>query len=236
MSNFNSAIKRILSDVKEIIKNPLEDNGIYYFHNEDNIYNGKALIIGPNETPYQFGFYFFNLYFSHDYPYSPPKVSFCTQGENVRFNPNLYVNGKVCLSALNTWPGDPWTSVQTISSILLTISSVLNNDPLTNEPYIKNSHPGIENYNKIIEYANYKIAFLGIFTKKYLLKEFEIFTEIIKEKFRQNLFKVIERCEQLTKKDFNNQTINISLYNFSLNLNYDLLLNDLNNIKNKIEI
>ncbi len=49
MSNFNSAIKRILSDVKEIIKNPLEDNGIYYFHNEDNIYNGKALIIGPNE-------------------------------------------------------------------------------------------------------------------------------------------------------------------------------------------
>ena len=51
MSQFNTAIKRILSDVKEIIKNPLETNGIYYLHNEENIYNGKAMIIGPLDTP-----------------------------------------------------------------------------------------------------------------------------------------------------------------------------------------
>jgi len=236
MSQFNTAIKRILSDVKEIIKNPLETNGIYYLHNEENIYNGKAMIIGPLDTPYQYGFYFFNLVFANDYPFSPPKVTFCTQGEKVRFNPNLYVNGKVCLSALNTWPGDPWTSVHTISSILLTLSSILNNNPYLNEPYIKEDNPCVKSYNQIIEYANYKIAFLGIFNKKYILSEFEIFKDIINEKMKENLLKVISKCEELEKTYINNKAITINLYHFSLNLNYTTLLQELYNIKNKIEI
>lgn len=238
MSNFlSSSIKRILVDVKNIIKNPLDDNGIYYFHNEDNIYNGKAMIIGSSDTPYQFGYYFFDFKFTDDYPFSPPKVSFCTQGEQVRFNPNLYTNGKVCLSLLNTWPGDPWTSVQTISSILLTISSILNNDPLLNEPYInKDQNSSITNYNNIIEYSNYKIAFLGIFTGNYILKEFDIFKEIIEEKFRENIDKVIDKCCLLEKSDINKKIITINLYNFSLNINYTELIKNLNIIKKKIEI
>jgi hypothetical protein len=36
----------------------------------------------------------------------PPQVSFkTTGGGSIRFNPNLYAEGKVCLSLLGTWSG-----------------------------------------------------------------------------------------------------------------------------------
>ena len=44
-------ISRLIKDVKEIIKNPLESHGIYYKHDEEDLLKGKALIIGPQGTP-----------------------------------------------------------------------------------------------------------------------------------------------------------------------------------------
>ena len=51
-------IKRLAKDVKDIYDNPLEQHGIYYIHNEDDILSGQALIIGPKDTPYCYGNYF----------------------------------------------------------------------------------------------------------------------------------------------------------------------------------
>ena len=45
-------IKRISRDIKNIMKNPLHENGIYYEHNMENIFKGYAMIIGPTDTPY----------------------------------------------------------------------------------------------------------------------------------------------------------------------------------------
>ena len=56
-------IRRLLNDVKIIINTPLTDHGIYYSHDEDDIMKGYALIIGPSDTPYFGGFYFFELQF-----------------------------------------------------------------------------------------------------------------------------------------------------------------------------
>ena len=47
-----NTIKRLLQDVKQIIKNPLNDNGIYYIHDDTDMLKGYALIIGPEDTPY----------------------------------------------------------------------------------------------------------------------------------------------------------------------------------------
>lgn len=59
------------------------------------------LITGPFDTPYEGGFFHFILRFPPTYPYSPPRIKFMTTGRGtVRFNPNLYRNGKVCLSIL----------------------------------------------------------------------------------------------------------------------------------------
>ena len=127
-------INRLLKDIKQIYKNPLTENGIYYIHDDTDMLKGYALIIGPSVTPYFGGNYFFEFLYPNDYPHTPPKVTYCTNGNNIRFNPNLYTCGKVCISLLNTWRGEQWTSCQTISTVLLTLCTLLCKDPLLNEP------------------------------------------------------------------------------------------------------
>merc|ERR1719502_817060 len=69
----------------------------------------KALIIGPPETPYENGCFEFDIFLPNSYPEESPKVLLVTTGGGrVRFNPNLYADGKVCLSLLGTWRGPGW--------------------------------------------------------------------------------------------------------------------------------
>lgn len=68
----------------------------------------KVLITGPADTPYANGCFEFDVYFPSDYPNNPMMINLETTGRrSVRFNPNLYNDGKVCLSVLNTWHGRP---------------------------------------------------------------------------------------------------------------------------------
>lgn len=56
----------------------------------------QVLITGPADTPYANGCFEFDVYFPQDYPNSPPLVNLeTTGGHSVRFNPNLYNDGKV---------------------------------------------------------------------------------------------------------------------------------------------
>ncbi len=62
--------------------------------------------MGASDTPYAHGAFEFDIYFEDTYPNTPPKVNLTTTGQaKVRFNPNLYSCGKVCLSLLGTWRG-----------------------------------------------------------------------------------------------------------------------------------
>jgi ubiquitin-conjugating enzyme E2 O len=64
----------------------------------------SVLIAGPTKTPYEDLLFVFDVKLPNDYPVSPPQVyyhPFCTE----RLNPNLYEDGKVCLSLLGTWSG-----------------------------------------------------------------------------------------------------------------------------------
>lgn len=68
----------------------------------------QVLITGPAETPYANGCFELDVYFPPDYPNSPMLINLETTGHHtIRFNPNLYNDGKVCLSVLNTWHGRP---------------------------------------------------------------------------------------------------------------------------------
>lgn len=158
--------KRLIKDITDIYQSPLEDQGIYYLHDESNMLKGYAMIRGPVDTPYEHGFYTFLFDFPTDYPHNPPKVKFTTGDGKMRFNPNLYIEGKVCLSILNTWEGEKWTSCQTIRSVLLTLVMVLNENPLNNEPaYIDSPREQIEcqNYNAVVSYKNIQVALLCYF-------------------------------------------------------------------------
>lgn len=80
----------------------------------------RALIIGPADTPYANGCFLFDIFLPNNYPDVPPMVQYLTTGGGrVRFNPNLYENGKVCLSLLGTWAGPSWDPAQ---STLLQVS------------------------------------------------------------------------------------------------------------------
>jgi ubiquitin-protein ligase len=164
MSINNNTIKRIAKDVKYILNNEqsLSLENIYYKHDEDNIMKGYALIIGQKNTPYGYGYYFFEFTFPDNYPFSPPLVRYLTNDGAMRFNPNLYINGKVCLSLLNTWSGESWTSCQTINSILLTLSIVLCENPLLNEPGVQNNNDAIEKYNYLVTYKNVEFSICKI--------------------------------------------------------------------------
>jgi hypothetical protein len=66
----------------------------------------KIAIIGPAGTPYENGIFEFDFYCDENFPNKPPLVQFkTTRGGSVSFNPNLYPDGKVCLSLLGTWQG-----------------------------------------------------------------------------------------------------------------------------------
>lgn len=70
------------------------------------IFKSKVMIAGPEGTPYAGGLFEFDCFMPLDYPNSPPLLHLrTTGGGSVRFNPNLYNCGKVCLSLLGTWPG-----------------------------------------------------------------------------------------------------------------------------------
>ena len=128
----NKVLKRIKNDIKIIKESVLHENGIYVSFDDENLFKAKALIIGPyiKDSPYQGGFYLFDISFPNNYPLNPPKVKFMTLNNSVRFNPNLYKCGKVCLSILNTWSGPGWTSSQNLMSVLLSLQSLLHEYPI----------------------------------------------------------------------------------------------------------
>ena len=101
----------------------------------------KSLIVGPSGTPYEGGLFEFHILCGSHYPEQPPNVQFRTTGGGMaHFNPNLYPNGKVCLSLLGTWYGgsaeETWIpGKSTILSVLISIQAMILCDyPWTNEP------------------------------------------------------------------------------------------------------
>lgn len=100
----------------------------------------QFIISGPHETPYSNGLFLFDAFFPAEYPHKAPQVNLQTTGYNtVRFNPNLYNCGKVCLSLLGTWQGqraESWNeSTSTFLQVVVSIQSLIFvTDPYFNEP------------------------------------------------------------------------------------------------------
>ena len=196
------ALRRIVSDLKELSKSPLTSHGIYYEHDETDVLKGRALIIGPQNTPYEDGFYLFKFIFPANYPHAPPVVTFCSNDGLTRFNPNLYRSGKVCLSILNTWHGEPWSGCQTLSSVLLAICTVFNDMPLLNEPGVSKAHHDFEKYNMIIRYRNLEFAILKMVDEHLLLQtEFKMFKETVHTHFRLKLPAIQAKIEEGAKTE-----------------------------------
>jgi ubiquitin-protein ligase len=232
-----TAIKRICSDMKDLNRNPLEDEGIYHYYDETNIQNCKIMIIGPQDTPYENGFYFFQFTFPYNYPFEPPAVKYCTQGYNIRFNPNLYVCGKVCLSLINTWEGPKWTSCQTIRSVLISLRGLVLGVkyPLQNEPgYEKSEDTRAQGFNDVITHENYRTAVVQMMNQP--PPGFDVFLPQMLDYVKTHYHDYEKKLLELSK--FDNTNAHSPIYNMTVTRNFTAQWNAIQNIlkKNGIEI
>eukprot|EP00002_Diphylleia_rotans_P027791 TRINITY_DN5585_c0_g1_i1.p1 TRINITY_DN5585_c0_g1~~TRINITY_DN5585_c0_g1_i1.p1 ORF type:complete len:241 (+),score=46.81 TRINITY_DN5585_c0_g1_i1:53-775(+) len=218
-----ASLLRIAKEIKELQISPLE--GIFIHPDEENIASIAALILGPSRTPYEDGFYFFRLTFPINYPHSPPKVKFLTTfGDTVRFNPNLYADGKVCLSILGTWSGPPWHSSMGIGSVLLSIQSLMGKEPYRNEPGREQACcQEVENYNKIITYQNLRVAI----AHEMINPSLQEFKDIQARYFVANFRKLIKKAESL-RTDLDGSEVSDPLNPKQVKLDYKSVVEGLN--------
>ncbi|KAF7187359.1 putative ubiquitin-conjugating enzyme protein 17 [Pseudocercospora fuligena] len=141
-------MKRIMQEIARLEAGL--PNGIFIRYAESQPHIMKAIIVGPEDTPYENGLFEFDILCDASFPNGPPKVDFrTTGGGRVGFNPNLYADGKVCLSLLGTWSGEPWDPKQsTLLQVLVSVQAMIFCDnPWQNEPGRENI-PNSEEHNK----------------------------------------------------------------------------------------
>ncbi|KAJ9133803.1 Ubiquitin-conjugating enzyme [Pleurostoma richardsiae] len=154
MPTVRGRMKRLISETTTLATALPE--GIYVRHASSRLDLMKVLIVGPAKTPYENGLFEFDLFCPALYPQEPPQMLFrTTGGGKVRFNPNLYEDGKVCLSILNTWQGQPWDASQsTLLQVLVSIQSMIFCDePWYNEPgrEFSPNKSASESYNRSVQ-------------------------------------------------------------------------------------
>ncbi|XP_062589719.1 uncharacterized protein LOC134251344 [Saccostrea cucullata] len=199
---------------------PLElSSSIFVRTDDDKLTLMKALITGPEGTPYSGGCFIFDIHFPHMYPQIPPHVNLqTTGGGKVRFNPNLYACGKVCLSLLGTWEGqkgEQWnektsTLLQVLVSIqFMSLTTKYNFSHIFPDPYF--NEPGFEqeigtdagrkhsdDYNEDVCYNNIKYAMIS--QLQYPPPEF---ADVIKNHFFWKKHRILEEVDGWVKKHGN---------------------------------
>jgi len=97
---------------------------------EDDLFVWVALFQGPEGTPFEGGVFEAELRFPEDYPLKPPEMRFLHR----MWHPNVYPDGKVCISILHPAGDDPnhyelaserWSPIQSVEKILISVISLL---------------------------------------------------------------------------------------------------------------
>ncbi|KAL8027880.1 hypothetical protein ABFX02_14G125500 [Erythranthe guttata] len=193
-------LKKVQQDW-DILQNNLPD-GIYVRVYEDRMDLLRAVIVGAYGTPYQDGLFFFDFLLPPDYPDVPPSAYYYSGGW--RINPNLYEEGKVCLSLLNTWTGrgnevwDPSTS--SILQVLVSLQGlVLNSKPYFNEAGYDKQVGTAEGEKNSLSY-NENTFLLNCKTMMYLIrKPPKDFEELVIEHFKKRGLYILKACDAYMK-------------------------------------
>ena len=107
--------------------------------NDDDLFKWNVLFEGPEDTLYEGGYFKARLQFPEDYPNSPPTMTFLSK----MWHPNIYPDGKVCISILHApghdemnmqeKPEEKWRPILGVESVLMSVISMLN-DPNIESP------------------------------------------------------------------------------------------------------
>ncbi|CAF1223922.1 unnamed protein product [Adineta ricciae] len=115
--------KRLMKEFKSI-----KDNSKYCTVTliDDDIYHWQAILIGPEDSPYEYGSFRLDIRIPRDFPFSPPDIRFKTK----IYHPNIHLTGAICVDILQS----QWNSSWSIESLLSGIRSLLT-DPNSDDPY-----------------------------------------------------------------------------------------------------
>ena len=128
-------MRRIMKEHK-IMQSSLPD-GIFVRTWESRLDLLRVLIVGPFDTPYEFAPFVVDFHLASSFPTTSPEAHFHSWTGNAgRINPNLYEDGKICLSLLGTWDADErneeWSSKKsTVLQVLVSLMGLV----LVKEPY-----------------------------------------------------------------------------------------------------
>ncbi|KAF2677965.1 hypothetical protein K458DRAFT_318208 [Lentithecium fluviatile CBS 122367] len=132
----SSTFMRRISKEHKILRTSLPP-GIFVRTWESRLDLIRVLMIGPSDTPYEYAPFIIDFHLGSSYPQQPPSAFFhsWTYG-NGPVNPNLYEDGKICLSLLGTWHADErnesWSPAKsTLLQVLVSLMGLV----LVKEPY-----------------------------------------------------------------------------------------------------
>ena len=106
-----NAMKKINEEFKELNKHPLSNFGIFVgLFNEENIFEWICTVLGPKDSLYSGGLFYFKVKFPDDYSNSRPTISFLTPIYHLNIKYSTFGSeplGNVGLISLINWkPGD----------------------------------------------------------------------------------------------------------------------------------
>uniref|UniRef100_A0A8D3ECY8 (E3-independent) E2 ubiquitin-conjugating enzyme n=1 Tax=Scophthalmus maximus TaxID=52904 RepID=A0A8D3ECY8_SCOMX len=165
---------------------------------EDRMDLFSALIKGPTRTPYEDGMFLFDIQLPNIYPAVPPLFRYLSQCSG-RLNPNLYDNGKVCVSLLGTWIGkgtERWTSKSSLLQVLISIQGlILVNEPYYNEAGFDSDRGLQEGYENSRCYNEMALIKMVQSMTQLLQNPVEVFKQEIQEHFVCNGWRLVHRLE-----------------------------------------
>ena len=123
----------------EFQKDPPDTFSVGLNEENEDIFCWEVLMYGPEETPFEGGMFKAKLEFPDDFPSMPPKMTFTSE----MYHPNIYPDGKVCISILHP-PGtdihneqesadERWRPIISVEAVLVSVHSMLG-DPNLDSP------------------------------------------------------------------------------------------------------
>lgn len=212
-ANWKYCQKRLsaeLPSLKQEGQLPIDyDASIFIKVDDNNPMVMRALITGPPDTPYDSGCFIIDIYTPPTYPKEAPNFWFLNHGGN-RLNPNLYADGKVCLSILGTYVGpepdqsEMWNKkTSTLLQVLISIQSqILIDNPWFNEPSretkIGTASGELQNraYNEKIQLYTMTSTIRDLLENPKMYPQFE---DIIKNHFSLKKDYILKLCDKWLK-------------------------------------
>eukprot|EP00538_Stauroneis_constricta_P002410 CAMPEP_0119555556 /NCGR_PEP_ID=MMETSP1352-20130426/7723_1 /TAXON_ID=265584 /ORGANISM="Stauroneis constricta, Strain CCMP1120" /LENGTH=478 /DNA_ID=CAMNT_0007602339 /DNA_START=40 /DNA_END=1477 /DNA_ORIENTATION=- len=136
MSEYGTELLR--RQLNDLAKNPIDLVSVG-LADDSNLYEWEILVMGPDGTHYEGGFFKARLVFPPDFPNMPPTMTFVSE----MWHPNVYQDGRVCISILHP-PGEDefnsqesaderWRPILGVEQILISVISMLS-DPNDESP------------------------------------------------------------------------------------------------------